>query len=1033
MFAASCANDEIQPTAPVMPSEERPAADFVLSVNEIQDETRAVFGNGSNGYSWYFEQGDMIGTMLMDTWNGQGEAPSNFSIVDYAHTNYPVIRDENGQWNIPANINPLAGNYFFYFPYEPVNNARGHFGFSINPIQPQYNKEGKFDYWTAVEQNQRYIGYDFVPVVQYKNGVPTTQHVKVDFAPLFAVPAFEFTNKAGNLIVDKIVIRATQDLGVDMYDKEQNKLITTTMAFLPGSGGFDRVKGQWKNNDGDSENETNLLWNHAMKYTSGVGQSEIYSMPSDDALRNKKALSNFYPLNAGVGETYKQAPAYEYVADYSGVEGGYVVNQFGKIRALLVMPGGTYDVDGFEAMIHVRPVDSPNDRYVVRLPLDLEDNNDDLDEAAGHDYLAPGKTTKFYANFDANAMKSYDITKSQITSSEDLLWMVQEAEKHTGNYKLIVNTTGKRVIMTKEIEDILAAKPNIHLYINGKINIGAKYGDKEAASSDAINKLYFDDNQVTTDLTIANLQVAKKKVQNCGTIKVESTGELATGTNDIVAEKIDNDGKITTANLITDDDIDEDIEGGSIENAGTIDAKNITAYILNKKAGNITALETVTGNADNKGYLKAKNITGTDAITCNRNHCCNAEGTKTHNVTVFNEGKLIVTQTITGSACNWGDGEAVTVTGTLRNVGQMKINNVPSFSNKQSGTLTFLGGKAGSNGAANRGGVINVEGTTEFAQLFNDGAKLNINADVTFTGLVENGYGEHKLDVKNGIIATITIAKDKTVKVKSPAELRNSKNAVINVDGNLGDNIKNSGEVFVKGQGQLIANGIVSEYSEDVIEFNKEFTKGIIDVTAADGTENDAQKARDMVAGGSQETNEGADMSNAFRYTIKKSTNAGELAAALKSRISSSNFLDNEVIIEFDANSKINYYGEFVKTMIKISHVLVKSGTELTFTATGDTKKVNFPFLHNTQDPATCPAYNAFEVASGAKLMVADKVTVTLPEIDFWANGEVNANDHSALEGDVTIKGAGTFWNSTANCAWKLDTTGKWIGEDYGF
>ena len=47
MFAASCANDEIQPTAPVMPSEERPAADFVLSVNEIQDETRAVFGNGS--------------------------------------------------------------------------------------------------------------------------------------------------------------------------------------------------------------------------------------------------------------------------------------------------------------------------------------------------------------------------------------------------------------------------------------------------------------------------------------------------------------------------------------------------------------------------------------------------------------------------------------------------------------------------------------------------------------------------------------------------------------------------------------------------------------------------------------------------------------------------------------------------------------------------------------------------------------------------------------------------------------------------
>ena len=1033
MFAASCANDEIQPTAPVMPSEERPAADFVLSVNEIQDETRAVFGNGSNGYSWYFVQGDMIGTMLMDTWDGRGEAPVNFSIVDYAHTNYPVIRDENGDWNIPANVNPLAGNYFFYFPYEPVNNARGHFGFSINPIQPQYNKEGKFDYWTAVEQNQRYIGYDFIPVVQYNNGVPTKQHVKVDFAPLFAVPAFEFTNKAGDLIVDKIVIRATKDLGVDMYDKEQNELITTTMAFLPGSGEFDKVKGQWKNNDGDAENETNLLWNHAMKYTSGVGQSETYSMPSDDALKNKKSLTNFYPLNAGVGETYKQAPAYEYVADYSGVEGGYVVNQFGKIRALLVMPGGTYDVDGFEAMIHVRPVSSPNDRYVVRLPLDLEDNKDDLDEAAGHDYLAPGKTTKFYANFDANAMKSYDITKSQITSSEDLLWMVQEAEKHTGNYKLIVNTTGKRVIMTKEIEDILAAKPNIHLYINGKINIGAKYGDKEAASSDAINKLYFDDKEGTTDLTIVNQQVAKKKVQNCGIIKVESTGELATGANDIEAEKIDNDGKITTANLITKDDIDDDIDGGSIENAGTIDAKTITAYILNKKAGRITASETVTGNADNKGYLKAKNITGTDAITCNRDHCaCEPEGPKTHEVTVFNEGELIVEQTITGSACNWGKGEAVTVTGTLRNVGQMEINNVPSFSNKQSGTLTFRGGKAGDTGAANRGGKIIVKGATTFNFFYNDGGTVEFNADVTITKEAENGYTEHPYDDKtNDPTAIITVAKDKIVKVKSPAVFKNCKNAIINVDGNLGDNVQNSGVIYVKAQGQLIANGIVETTNE--LSKSAGVVKGIIDVTAADGTENDAQKARDMVAGGSQETNEGADKSNAFRYTIKKSTDAKELVAALKSRISSSNFLNNEVIIEFDANSKINYYGEFVKTKVQITHVLVKSGTELTFTATGDTKKVNFPFLHNTQDPATFPAYNAFEVASGAKLMVADKVTVELPEIDFWANGEVNANDHSVLEGAVTIKGAGKFWNSTANCAWTLDKPGKWTGEDYGF
>ena len=1003
-LTAACTQESMQ-FEPAPGLQNRPTVNVELGFDESAvelgtEETRAFFGKpAGQGYQWIFEEGDKIGALLMDEWNGNGCGINNFTIQDYVHTNYAFIRetkDGETKWVTPAQAPVCEGNYFFYFPYNDTFNHRGYVGWDVNPVQPQYNENGELFQMQTVKENQKWIGYKYVGH-ELEGKV---NKVNFDFVPLFAMPTFDIINKAGELTVNKLVVRATSNDDAEINPSGTHDLMATTMVLAPASGKFGDVNKTW-----DSKNfaeHTSLMYKHAQRYTKFGEEDYVWPTGVDNADWSWNAKGkNLFPLNENHSdESIRKEATYEYVADYSGVEGGYKVEQFGHIQALLVMPAGYYywnqrSGQTFEALIYVTT--KQGDDYVVRIDLGRPQtqgstsgsNFDDVNSGAAPKFLAPGVNTKFLAEFDATAMQSYDITDFKAVSSADLKWLIEESEANQGYYDLNVTTSGSRVVLTKEIEELLAARPKVRLHINGEITIAAD------ASEDAINKLYFDNDHMFTKLNILNKQVKKAEpiyaegndeivgysnvLGNCE-INVAKGGELDTKTNKIDIEaNVNNDGTVTA----------KDIEGEVVNN-GTMEAEDITGPVINN------------------GTLKAASITDDNSLTCKDGH----------EVAVINNAgaTLTVSGTIDGAMCNWGTATANTVTEALRNMGTMTVNNAPSFSNKSTGTMNFVGGKAGSNGAANRGGVINVTGTTEFAQLFNDGATLNINADVTFTGLVENGYGEH--DAKT---ATINIAKDKTVKVKSTAELRNSKNAVINVEGNLGDNIKNSGEVFVKGQGQFIANGIVTEYSKDVIKFKDEFTKGIIDVTDADGTENDAQKAMDLASG---------ETGNAFRYVIKASTDAASLNIALYARISSKNITTNDIIIVFNGGT-MTYYGALISgTAAKVTNVLVNSGTTLTFTAKGTSKSVEFDDLKLDND--TQVLYKAVEVQKGAKLIVADDVTVKFNSgIEFFANGEVNVNDHATLTKGVTVQGVGKFWNSTANNNWTLGS--NWTGDDYGF
>lgn len=858
---AACTNDglELEPIVQ-KPGQGRPEANFVISVNENIAQTRAEFGLEDGSYNWIFQPGDKIGAMLMDEWDGEGEEMTNFDITDYAQTNYPVIRNANGEWSAHQDMNPLAGNYFFYFPYEPVKNARGHFGFSVNPNQPQYNKDGELFAYQPVVDNQKYLAYDFIPVKDY-DGNPT--NVNLNFVPVFAMPTFQFINKTSvDLIVHKVAIRTTVDPDAGIYNKNVNDLIATTMAIVPGTAGFESVRGQWTNESGNYDKERSLMWSNAIRYTNGVDapeatEDENYKWPKHfvkcenemETLEWDPETKPFYPLSKDYEKTYLQQAAYEYVADYTGVTDKYIVKPFNKIQSLLVMPAGYYNVEAMEALVYVSPTTAPNDKYVVRIPL-LTDSyvSDDVTSIAGHKYLAPGKITKFFAEFDAAGMESYDITKFQITSSEDLKWIVEQAKDHTGDYNLIVNTSGSRVVLTKEIEEILANIPQVHLFVNGNITIAAD------ASSDAINKLHFSIfDKVETNLTVLNEQIATKDILNCGKITVKKGGAILNEKHCIKSKcMINNYGKIVTPELST-------------KNFNNYGEASITdnSYGCDKQALNVTNYE--------GAKLNVKRLGG---------HVVNYGSAEIDIVTpVYENGKEVFPG---GNITNHAEATVGTVIKKAENKSGATLTITKSVFDLVNAGTTNIKGAIGN--TAQNSGSINVTGTTS-AYKFDNAATGTINVNAALT--------ENTTLTNNG---TVNVAAGAEILAPGQGKVNNA--GTINVEGKLKENVYSKGLINVIGNGIVIAKDIFDN------------TAGIIDVTKANNTD---------VAHAAKSNSQ----TMYFRYTVNVD-NATKLAEnELYPRISEENYTKNRIILVWDATSPAKYNGTLALDDVNVTDVII--------------------------------------------------------------------------------------------------------------
>lgn len=562
---AGCSNEDLVTNNPVVTTgEDRPTANVVLSLNEgNMPDTRLAFEKPEGeGWQWTFKDGDKIGALLMDDWNQTGgHEVTDFTFTDYVHTNYPFIRKtENGEttWSTPEDAAVSAGNYFFYFPYDKTFTYRGFVGWSVNPEQRNYDPEtGKHYPFQAVKDNQKWLGYHFVPATD--KGV---NRINFDFVPLFAMPVFDITNMAMDLQIECMVIRdGSNSTNEDIDLGASSKLLATSMMLAPATGNFMEVAPEWEEND--FEWHTSKMWWHAQRYTNAE-----FDYPSKDVMEHDPQAEVLSFNN----EITDREATYQYTVDFGD---NYIVKQGDHIQAMLVMPGGVYSNEKqlFEALIYVK---NPNngDRYVVRIGLGTPQTQggtntsawDDIISAGTENFLKPGNNiSKFQAQFDSGSLQSYAITDWKATSSDELLWVLEEAAE-TGLTKLNVTTMGNKVAMTEEVYNALKAHPNYRVYINGAFTIPA--GCKE----DGINYICYDDNNIKTLLTIEGKQVANKDLNNCE-ITVTETGWLDTMTNEVtITGNITNNGTVV-ADRVT--------SGSQIKNYGTFVANVVEDQIWN--------------------------------------------------------------------------------------------------------------------------------------------------------------------------------------------------------------------------------------------------------------------------------------------------------------------------------------------------------------------------------------------------------------------------------------------------------------------
>lgn len=321
-------------------------------------------------------------------------------------------------------------------------------------------------------------------------------------------------------------------------------------------------------------------------------------------------------------------------------------------------------------------------------------------------------------------------------------------------------------------------------------------------------------------------------------------------------------------------------------------------------------------------------------------------------------------------------------------------------------------------------GILNAK------ELMNNGtiesnATSNIST-LTNKGTIEVNAGVTTLTEENSNEGTINVAADAKLSVKDDNTLANQEAGVINVKGDLMENIQNSGIINVIGDGHVGVNGIVDGKAN-----------GIIDISKANNAAS-SRVAKDMVTGMT---------GNYFRYTVKEEI-AADLKNVLKALISSNNIGVNPVILVWDTDSPATFGSTTNQGLVnegKVERVVINR--ELTLIGT-----VTFNDLNNSCKAvgikSDVNAYNkAFQITSKGKVIVDNAAKLVLNRgseysnifVTAWVDGTLKVNNTGALDsttpGLVKVFGAGRceFGTKPANYSkWTKsgEYTGEWLVED---
>lgn len=566
---AACSNEvEIPGATDGNNDANRPSAGkVVIKTNVVEENGDAESRSFWTGNGWKFEEGDRFGAMLMDTWNQTNEGHTtvaDYTFTDYIHTNYPFTSNATGDvWTCPEDAAVNEGNYFFYFPYDGTYKERGYVRISLNNEQSNVDSTtGEVDWSYGVRDNQKYLGYAFIPASN-----DDINEVPVNFYPLFATPKFKLQNLSStDLRLVKLIIRThTGQLS-------EPCLLPTTVALAPLSSNFKEVAAEYPVMEEDKQIAS--LFSHSTLMLDGLFAQQ--------------------PASSSELKSDKTKGVYEYTIDFGDK---YIVQPGEFFKACAVMPAGEYG--DFDVYAFVEMQNSEKTSGFVTL-TDLKNANwtgFDTQNGAMQTVLKPGVTQVLNASFDSNALQNLSWDKFTVANTDDLIWLLNLKAKHGGDELLVVKTLGDKVELNNEVYNWLKdeAHKNIKLQIIGNIVIPA------SVPADAIDllttgKFTTADALATTIINKGNQVIEKDlvncNVQNYGTLKgnVSINGYVQNAENATI--------EVTTVN-------------GDVENAGDVVIKTINGNVEN---GYNATIDTVNGNInnyDNGGKLIIKNVEGT--------------------------------------------------------------------------------------------------------------------------------------------------------------------------------------------------------------------------------------------------------------------------------------------------------------------------------------------------------------------------------------------------------------------------------------